>query len=601
VNALELDTNDYRIGYTKMFFRTGVLSRLEEERDAKLSKVLLGLQSYCRGFLAREAFKYHVGDHQAVGIIQKNVRIFVQLRKWPWWSLYCKIKPMLKELQKRQDQNKLEEELAALRKKLEDEAAAREAAQAQHEEAKSELEQLQEAYDVERENVAHLEGIVNDKNHKLAEWSEEMEASDQRLEELLAVQTKMLQEKRQLIDEVEDLKDDLAQGNADQAHMERLEKEKAELQEKLNEVEDELAAKAKKVKDLETAQAELQEKVSALESKATKAERLRVKATNDVSDLSAQIDALNSQLATATRKAKQHGTELKQEQAKTAESAAKLDQASAALHKSQTKVIQLEDQVAEVTEKYEQTVRDNKQLKSDLEELSVTDDLEAKVKALQADLRSKDTMLADLNEECDDLTDQLSKVTKERDASQMALQKLQSQVQDEDAMSGPRVKKLQQQITDLQDDLDAQAARNSRLLNDKKKLEAELKTVESDFEAETGLRSKDQRTIKKLEKKISFLSAEAGDGGGSAEETEKLKLKMKQLRSSLEDEEDKTAALTTGKRRIQRDLDEHVELVQTLEKEVAELRAKLRRYRAEISAKHNDDAGGESTDEEDGD
>jgi len=383
--------------------------------------------------------------------------------------------------------------------------------------------------------------------------------------------------------------------------MGRLEKEKAELQEKLNEVEDELAAKAKKVKDLEAAQAELQEKVAALESKATKAERLRVKAMNDVSDLSAQIDALNSQLATATRKAKQHGTELKQEQAKTAESAAKFDQASAALHKSQTKVIQLEDQVAEVTERYEQTVRDNKQLKSDLEELSVTDDLEAKVKALQADLRGKDTMLADLNEECDDLTDQLSKVTKERDASQMTLQKLQSQVQDEDAMSGPRVKKLQQQITDLQDDLDAQAARNSRLLNDKKKLEAELKTMESDLEAETGLRSKDQRAMRKLEKKIAFLSAEGGDGGGSAEESEKLKLKMKQLRSSLEDEEDKTAALTTGKRRIQRDLDEHVELVQTLEKEVAELRAKLRRYRAEISAKHNDEHTHDTTDEEDGD
>lgn len=446
VNALELDSNDYRIGYTKMFFRTGVLSRLEEERDAKLSKVLLGLQSYCRGFLAREAFKYHVGDHQAVGIIQKNVRIFVQLRKWPWWSLYCKIKPMLKELQKRQDQNKLEEELAALKKKLEEEAEARAAADTALAEVKTDVEQLQEALDVERDNVAHLEGVVNDKNHKLAEWSEEMEASDQRLEEMLALQTKMLQEKRQLIDEVEDLKDDLAQGNADQAHMERLVKEKAELQEKLNEVEDELAAKAKKVKDLETAQAALQEQVSELEAKAAKAERLKVKAMNDVSDLAAQIDTLNSQLANATRKAKQHSTELKQEQAKTADSAAKLDQASADLHKAQTKVIQLEDQVAEISERNEQTVRENKQLKNDLEELSVTDDLEAKVKALQADLRAKEAMLADLNEECDDFTDQLSKVTKERDASQMTLQKLQAQVQDEDAMSGPRVKKLQQQV-----------------------------------------------------------------------------------------------------------------------------------------------------------
>lgn len=64
----------FRLGQTKIFFRTGVLSRLEEERDGVLSKMLVGLQAYCRGKLARLAFRFHVGDHQAVAIIQRNVR-----------------------------------------------------------------------------------------------------------------------------------------------------------------------------------------------------------------------------------------------------------------------------------------------------------------------------------------------------------------------------------------------------------------------------------------------------------------------------------------------------------------------------------------------
>lgn len=145
------------------------------------------------------------------------------------------------------------------------------------------------------------------------------------------------------------------------------------------------------------------------------------------------------------------------------------------------------------------------------------------------------------------------------------------------------------------------------------------------------LRAKDGRLIKKLEKKIEFLTAEGGEGGGSRVEMDKLKEKNKELRSALEEEEDRTTALssaclrvclrdvcvcicrvqlcvsiclhasicvcvflccgprvlcmcgvfrrgvlipvcgmwyTAGKRRLQRDLDEQTELVSTLEKEV---------------------------------
>lgn len=39
VEALSLDSQSYRIGLTKIFFRAGVLAQLEEDRDLKLSKV----------------------------------------------------------------------------------------------------------------------------------------------------------------------------------------------------------------------------------------------------------------------------------------------------------------------------------------------------------------------------------------------------------------------------------------------------------------------------------------------------------------------------------------------------------------------------------
>lgn len=54
VKHLDLDTNLYRIGQSKMFFRTGVLAQLEEERDLKLTVVIIAFQGQARGFLARK-------------------------------------------------------------------------------------------------------------------------------------------------------------------------------------------------------------------------------------------------------------------------------------------------------------------------------------------------------------------------------------------------------------------------------------------------------------------------------------------------------------------------------------------------------------------
>lgn len=54
ITALELDPNLFRVGQSKIFFRAGVLAHLEEERDFKISDLIINFQSYCRGMLARK-------------------------------------------------------------------------------------------------------------------------------------------------------------------------------------------------------------------------------------------------------------------------------------------------------------------------------------------------------------------------------------------------------------------------------------------------------------------------------------------------------------------------------------------------------------------
>ena len=59
IEALELDPNLYRIGQSKVFFRAGVLAHLEEERDLKLTDIIVQFQAYARGCIARRWYNIH--------------------------------------------------------------------------------------------------------------------------------------------------------------------------------------------------------------------------------------------------------------------------------------------------------------------------------------------------------------------------------------------------------------------------------------------------------------------------------------------------------------------------------------------------------------
>jgi len=63
IEALELDPNLYRIGQSKVFFRAGVLAHLEEERDLKLTDIIVQFQAYARGCIARRCYICQIASH----------------------------------------------------------------------------------------------------------------------------------------------------------------------------------------------------------------------------------------------------------------------------------------------------------------------------------------------------------------------------------------------------------------------------------------------------------------------------------------------------------------------------------------------------------
>uniref|UniRef100_A0A8C2SGU2 Myosin motor domain-containing protein n=1 Tax=Capra hircus TaxID=9925 RepID=A0A8C2SGU2_CAPHI len=92
IQALELDPNLYRVGQSKIFFRAGVLAQLEEERDLKVTDIIVSFQAAARGYLARKAFQKRQQQQSALRVMQRNCAAYLKLRHWQWWRLFIKVR-----------------------------------------------------------------------------------------------------------------------------------------------------------------------------------------------------------------------------------------------------------------------------------------------------------------------------------------------------------------------------------------------------------------------------------------------------------------------------------------------------------------------------
>lgn len=54
VQRLEMGPELYRIGQSKIFFKAGVLAQLEEDRDLRLTAIMINFQALCRCYLAKK-------------------------------------------------------------------------------------------------------------------------------------------------------------------------------------------------------------------------------------------------------------------------------------------------------------------------------------------------------------------------------------------------------------------------------------------------------------------------------------------------------------------------------------------------------------------
>merc|ERR1711942_213743 len=155
-----MDPDSFRCGRTKIMFRAGMLSQLEEIREGALSKIIVKMQCQARRVLVHVTYQGKIAEKKGISSIQRNVRLYYNCRDWVWYQFYTMIKGEMGALKKRlaeeERRKQMAEGLAKFQAILEAAAAERAAVEATNADLKAKI----AAYKEEIEFLAGSAGEV---------------------------------------------------------------------------------------------------------------------------------------------------------------------------------------------------------------------------------------------------------------------------------------------------------------------------------------------------------------------------------------------------------------------------------------------------------
>uniref|UniRef100_UPI00358F0F8E myosin-10-like n=1 Tax=Myxine glutinosa TaxID=7769 RepID=UPI00358F0F8E len=433
INALELDSNLYRVGQSKVFFRTGVLAHLEEERDVKITDIIIAFQSLCRGYLSRKAYARKLQQMCALKILQRNCAAYLKLRNWQWWKLFTKVKPLLQVTRQEEEMQLKQDELQTALEQHTFVQKDLKSLQQQHNEILEEKQVLAEQLQAEIEMCAEAEEIrvrLEAKKNELEDILHELES---RMEEEEEQVLQLQKEKKKMDLNIQDLEDQLEE---EETARQKLQLEKAQNDAKMNKMEDELIV---------------------YDDQLTKLNKEKVQMDD-------RIQVITTQLAEEEDKVK-NLTKLKTKQ--------------------ETIITDVEDRL----KKEEKTRQELEKVKRKLEgETSDLQDqlleLQQQIEALRAELAKKEQELQMAIARGDDEASQKSNALKQ-------------------------VRELQAQLSELQEDLDAERAIRSKVEKQKRDLNEELEALKTELDdtldstaAQQELRAKREHEVAQLKKAL---------------------------------------------------------------------------------------------------
>merc|ERR1719193_612449 len=159
--AAGMDADSFRCGSTKIMFRAGMLSTLEEIREGALSKIFVKMQCQARRVLGHVTCQGKIAEKKGISSIQRNIRLYYNCRDWVWYQFYTMIKgemgALKKKLAEEERRKQMAEGLAKFQAILEAAAAERAAVEEINAGYKGEIEYLASTAGEAAEGIAAAE------------------------------------------------------------------------------------------------------------------------------------------------------------------------------------------------------------------------------------------------------------------------------------------------------------------------------------------------------------------------------------------------------------------------------------------------------------
>ncbi|XP_022228090.2 myosin heavy chain, muscle isoform X8 [Drosophila obscura] len=486
LEAVGLDPDMYRIGHTKVFFRAGVLGQMEEFRDERLGKIMSWMQAWARGYLSRRGFKKLQEQRVALKVVQRNLRKYLQLRTWPWYKLWQKVKPLL-------NVSRIEDEIARLEEK--------------------------------------------------AKKAEELHAAEVKVrKELEVLNAKLLAEKTALLDSLSGekgaLQDYQERNSKLQAQKNDLENQLRDIQERLTQEEDARNQLFQQKKKADQEISGLKKDIEDLELNIQKAEQDKATKDHQIRNLNDEI-AHQDELINKLNKEKKMQGETNQ---KTGEELQSAEDKINHLNKVKAKLEQTLDELEDSLEREKKVRGDVEKGKRKVEgDLKLTQeavaDLERNKKELEQTIQRKDKELSSITAKLEDEQVVVGKHQRQIKELQARIEELEEEVEAERQARAKAEKQradLARELEELGERLEEAGGATSAQIELNKKREAELSKLRRDLE-EANIQH--ESTLANLRKKHNDAVAEMAE---QVDQLNKLKAKAEHDRQTCHNELNQT-------------------------------------------------------------
>lgn len=594
IRALELEPNLYRIGQSKIFFRAGVLAHLEEERDIKISDLIVNFQAYCRGLLARRNYQKRLQQLNAIRIIQRNCAAYLKLRNWSWWRLYTKVKPLLPVADIDRQIMAKDDELRQIKDKLDRSEVDIKDLEKKLVQVLEEKNTIVEQLNQETELCAETEDARVRLAHKKAELEECVRELEARIEEEEERNQALMEGKKKMQIQIADLEESLAE---EESAKQKLQLERVTLDNKIKKLEEDFAViedtnnkllKEKRV--IEDKLIELTQQQTHDEDKVKQLTKIKAKNDTTIADLEERIkkeQQLRSDLETQKRRLESELNDLKDQ---LQEHRTQVEDLHNSLTKREEELNLALTKCDEESAIKAQTQKVLREAQSHIAELQEDLDSEKQIRAkvekerrnLKEDFEALQTQLMDSI----DVTTTQQQLTVQREQEVGALKKnLEDEVSQHNVQISDLRAKHAKTIDDLNEQLDNTRKSKANLEKIKAQLEAENADMANDLKALHAIKTDNERRRKQMEQVVQELNTKYSDSEQMRQELlerfNKAQNELEFALQQLEDLEHRASSASKSSATLEAQLAEVQEVLQEETKQKLALSSRLRQLESE--------------------